>query len=77
MLDTISKLVVNDSYKVVVVISINLIMEFLKESSTTEPFYNLIDALSGLLVVVSEIPLGKEVLSLGSIEFRGKHKCVP
>ncbi|MEM4469863.1 MAG: ATPase domain-containing protein, partial [Desulfurococcaceae archaeon] len=73
VLDTISRLVTKDSYRVVVVDSINPLMDFLKRKEQRAIllnfFYNLVDAISGLLVVVSEVPLGKEALSLGSIEF--------
>ncbi len=73
VLDTISRLVTKDSYRVVVVDSINPLMDFLKRKEQRAIllnfFYNLVDAINGLLVVVSEVPLGKEALSLGSIEF--------
>ncbi|MEM4481157.1 MAG: ATPase domain-containing protein [Desulfurococcaceae archaeon] len=73
VLGIVNELIVKDSYKVVVLDSINPVLELYRKREQRAIllnfFYNLIDAIDGLLVAISEISWGKETLNLGSIDF--------
>jgi len=73
VLEIISDLVAKDSYRVVVLDSINPVIELYRRKEQRAVllnfFYNLVSVINGLLVAIAEIPLGKETLNLGSIEF--------
>lgn len=61
-------------YDVVVIDSVNAAIELIENTSAQRAvllnfFYQLVNAINGLLVVVAEIPIGKETVELGSIEF--------
>lgn len=72
-LDIIGELIAKDSYKVVIVDSINPLIELYRKKEQRAVllnfFYNLVSVIDGLLVAIAEIPWGKETLNLGSIEF--------
>ncbi|MCC6016620.1 MAG: AAA family ATPase [Desulfurococcaceae archaeon] len=73
ILDVLNELIAKDSYRVVVIDSINPIMELYRKKEQRAIllnfFYNLLNTINGLLVAVAEIPWGRESLNLGSIEF--------
>ncbi|MEM0246651.1 MAG: ATPase domain-containing protein [Desulfurococcaceae archaeon] len=61
-------------YDVVVVDSVNAAIELIENTRAQRAvllnfFYQLVNAINGLLVVIAEIPLGKEAVELGAIEF--------
>ena len=74
VLSAISDAVARGGYNVVVVDSINPALELLERKEAQRAillnfFYQLASFTNGLLVSVAEIPLGKESLDLGSVEF--------
>ncbi|MEM0002332.1 MAG: ATPase domain-containing protein [Desulfurococcaceae archaeon] len=73
VLDVVNELVVKDKYRVIVIDSINPIIELYKKKEQRAIllnfFYNVISVIDGLLVAIAEIPWGKETLNLGSVEF--------
>ncbi|MEM4488353.1 MAG: ATPase domain-containing protein [Desulfurococcaceae archaeon] len=74
IMNIISTLVVKDLHKVVVIDSINTALELLPQKQVQKAvllnyFYQLINVIGGLLILVAEIPLGSEELDLGSVEF--------
>lgn len=87
LMDIVVKLVANEHYNVVVIDSINPALELVEKEESKRAimlnfFYQLIDIINGLLVAVAEIPVGRETLEYGSIEFVAdlilylKHKTV-
>lgn len=73
VIDVVNEMIIKDGYRVVVIDSINPLIELYKEKEQRALllnfFYNLVNAINGLLVTVAETPWGKESLNLGSIEF--------
>lgn len=73
-IDTISKIVLEEKFDVVVVDSITALIEssrldFEKRAWLLNYFYQLPSIIDGLLVLVGELPLGRESLDPGSVEF--------
>ncbi|MEM2025866.1 MAG: ATPase domain-containing protein [Desulfurococcaceae archaeon] len=74
IMNTISNLVVKSSYSIVVIDSVNPILELIEALETKKAvllnfFYHLDKIVNGLLVVVAEIQMNKEVQDLGGAEF--------
>lgn len=74
VLSSITQLLSEDSYSVVVLDSINPIIEFLERKDIQRAvllnfFYQLSMLIEGIVVAVAEIPFGRESLDLGAIEF--------
>ncbi|MEM4848359.1 MAG: ATPase domain-containing protein, partial [Ignisphaera sp.] len=74
ILRILSTIVSRKSYEVMVIDSINPILDLIVKKEEQRAillnfFYQLLNIVNGVLVVVAEIPLGKESLELGSIEF--------
>ncbi|MEM1816221.1 MAG: ATPase domain-containing protein [Desulfurococcaceae archaeon] len=74
LMDIVVKLVASDHYNVVVIDSINPALELVEREESKRAivlnfFYQLVDIIDGLLVAVAEMPIGKETLEYGSIEF--------
>lgn len=70
----ISQLIAKESYGVVVIDSLNPIMDLIEKKEAQRAillnfFYQLINVFNGVLIAVAEIALGKETLDLGAIEF--------
>jgi len=73
-LSTFTGLLEKEVYDVVVIDSVNPVLERVKRREEQRAillnfFYQLTGAFTGLLVLVAEVPLGKETVDLGSIEF--------
>lgn len=74
LLSTITNLLEKETFDIVVIDSINPILELVQSREEQRAillnfFYQLINTITGPLVIVAELPLGKETLDLGSIEF--------
>lgn len=74
ILRILSTIVSRKSYEVMVIDSINPTLDLIVKKEEQRAillnfFYQLLNIVNGVLVVVAEIPLGKESLELGSIEF--------
>lgn len=74
ILRILSTVVSRRSYEVMVIDSINPTLDLIAKKEEQRAillnfFYQLLNIVNGILVVVAEIPLGKESLELGSIEF--------
>lgn len=73
VIEVIKELIAKDGYSIVVLDSINPIMELYRKKEQRAIllnfFYNLVSTINGLLVAIAEIPWGKESLNLGAIEF--------
>lgn len=74
VLKIITELVLKDAYKVVVIDSINPIIEIYDLRSEARAillnfFYQLASLINGLLVLVAELPIGSERVELGAVDF--------
>ena len=74
VLDTISKLVLDFNPRIVVVDSVTPLLENVKDRVTARAylqnfFWELQKIISGTVVLISEIPIGEEYVSIGWIEF--------
>ncbi|MEM2005355.1 MAG: ATPase domain-containing protein [Zestosphaera sp.] len=74
MLKVMTELLTRGSYDVVVIDSINPTLELSEPKEARRAvllnfFYQLANIINGLLIVSAEIPLGRESLNLGSVEF--------
>ncbi|MEM2627631.1 MAG: ATPase domain-containing protein, partial [Ignisphaera sp.] len=69
----VNEFIARDGYSVIVIDSINPIMELYRKKEQRAIllnfFYNLLNAINGLLIAIAEIPWGRESLNLGAIEF--------
>ncbi|MCS7111581.1 MAG: ATPase domain-containing protein [Ignisphaera sp.] len=74
VMNAITKIVAKGGHRIVVIDSVNAALELYERKEAQRAlllnfFYQLAQVVSGLLIAVAEIPLGKEVLELGAIEF--------
>lgn len=74
IMNTIAELVAKNRYDIVVIDSVNAALELCERRETQRAlllnfFYQLAQAVNGLLVAVAELPFGRESLELGAIEF--------
>jgi len=73
LLSALSELLTGDAYRVVIVDSINPLMELYRKKEQRAIllnfFYNIITTINGLLVAIAEIPWESKRLGLGAIEF--------
>ncbi|MEM4661990.1 MAG: ATPase domain-containing protein [Desulfurococcaceae archaeon] len=74
ILNALTGLISRDSYKVVVIDSVNPVLELIERKRAQRAvllnfFYQLTGIIDGLLVIVAEVPLGREAVDLGAVEF--------
>jgi len=74
ILNAIMSLITRDQYDVVVLDSLNPVLEMTQQQEASRAillnfFYQLTSLIKGVLVTVAEIPLGKSDLDLGAVEF--------
>lgn len=74
ILKTVADLIPKVNPRIVVIDSINAILETLENREVQRAillnfFYQLINTIDGLLIVIAELPFGKEQIDLGAIEF--------
>lgn len=71
---TISQILAKNTYRVVIIDSVNSILDMIDEKGVQRAvllnfFYQLANLSEGLLVIVAEVPLGTEILDIGVLEF--------
>ncbi len=73
LIDNLSRIIREESYRVVVIDSINTLLEIIEDKNRRaflrNFLYNVPRIIKGLLVTIAELPLGAKSLSLGPIEF--------